>query len=259
VLLTDIIAPLMTGPITGETVMTASACRAVDVAYETEVKASMAHKVARAAGVAAVAVLLSTPVCASTGAGASSGDELIAAPQARHDSASTKALNTGLIEAAEDGELDDVTDLLADGADVNAVAQGDGSPLIVAARQGHAAVVRLLLDRGADPNLAVVGDGNPLIMAAREGHRQVVVLLLERGANVDAIVPGDETALIQASGAGHLDVVKLLVAHGANVNARAWAESARDRTSGEWRTPLSMARKNGHDAVVTYLISVGAK
>jgi ankyrin repeat protein len=137
--------------------------------------------------------------------------------------------------------------------------EGDGSPLIAAARAGHLAAVRLLLDRGADPNLAVSGDGTPLIMAAREGYADIVALLLDRGASIDKIVPDDENALIQASGEGHIQVVKLLVSRGADVNARAWVDWAVGQPKGEWRTPLSMARKGKHTAVVTFLLSAGAR
>jgi ankyrin repeat protein len=141
---------------------------------------------------------------------------------------------------------------------VNASVDGDGSPLIAASRSGYLDIVTLLLDRGADVNLAVRGDGNPLIMAARAGHLSIVQLLLDRGASVDLIVPEDENALIQASGEGHLDVVTLLVSRGADVNARVWVEPAYERPQGEWRTPLSMARRGNHRAVVQYLVSRGA-
>ena len=163
-----------------------------------------------------------------------------------------------LVEAADEGDIDDVRQMLDDGADVNAAVDGDGSPLIAAAREGHADLVTLLLDRGADPNLAVPGDGNALIMAAQAGHTTIVATLLDRGARIEDVVPGDENALIQASGAGALDVVKLLVARGANVNARVFADAAYERPRGEWRTPLNMAQRGGHAAVVAFLIASGA-
>lgn len=163
-----------------------------------------------------------------------------------------------LYEAAENGDISGIDRLLGAGANVNCALDGDGSPLIGAARGGRPAAVRLLLDRGADPNMPVPGDGNPLIMAAREGHANIVALLLDRGASIDQLVPADENALIQASGSGHLEVVKLLVGRGADVNARVWVERTRERPSGEWRTPLSMARKGGHAAVVAFLLSAGA-
>ena len=166
------------------------------------------------------------------------------------------ALNTALYEAAAEGDDEGIAQLLAAGADVNAAISGDGSPLIGAAREGRLSTVRLLLERGASVDLAVPGDGNPLIMAARDGHLAVVTLLLDRGASVDLAVPGDENALIQASGNGHLEVVKLLVSRGANVHARIWADG--NRADGEWRTPLGMARKGRHTAVVEFLQSAGA-
>jgi hypothetical protein len=169
------------------------------------------------------------------------------------------SLDQALFESAERGELDEINKLLAAGANVNSALSGDGSPLIGAAREGRLAAVRLLLDRGADPNMPVLGDGNPLIMAAREGHGQTVALLLDRGARIDQLVPGDENALIQASGSGHLEVVKLLVSRGADVNVRVWVEQGFGRLRGEWRSPLIMARKRGHDAVAAFLHAAGAR
>lgn len=167
-------------------------------------------------------------------------------------------LDQALYEAAEEGDISEITRLLNAGADVNSVIDGDGSPLIGAARNGRIEAVRLLLDRGADPNLASDGDGNPLIMAAREGHADVVTLLLDRGARIDEVVPSDENALIQASGNGQLAVVKLLVSRGANVNARVLVDDYPGRKA-EWRTPLSMARKGGHGKVEAFLLASGAR
>jgi ankyrin repeat protein len=104
----------------------------------------------------------------------------------------------------------------------------------------------------------VPGDGAPLIMAAREGYLSIVQLLLDRGATVDLIVPSDENALIQASAEGHLDIVKLLVARGASVHTRLWVEQLYDRPGGEWRSPLSVALREGHRQVADFLISAGA-
>jgi hypothetical protein len=184
-------------------------------------------------------------------------------PQSRVSSNSDRRrgvtpLNRALYETAEDGGIPEMEQLLNAGANVNCVLPGDGSPLIAAARNGRLVAVRFLLDRRADPNMPVPGDGNPLIMAAREGHVEVVTLLLDRGATINQVVAGDENALIQASGSGRLDAVKLLVSRGADVNARVWVEQARD-TNGEWRSPLSMARKGRHPEVVAYLLSIGAR
>ena len=202
-----------------------------------------------------------------------------------------RALDNELYEASLHGDIDDVSALIQAGANVNAVIEGDGCPLIGAVRSGRPEIVALLLDRGAKPDLAVTGDGTALIAAAQAGRAdlvhllidrgahtnvgiagdgspliaaaaanrvEIVSLLLDRGADIDLVVPGDENALIQASEAGSLEVVRVLVQRGANVNARVWADQAGQR-QGEWRTPLGMARRGGHQAVATFLIAAGAR
>ena len=201
--------------------------------------------------------------------------------------------DSALFKAAGRNAIERVKELLEEGANVNAILPGDGTPLIAAAKEGHLEMVRLLLDRGAKPNIGVQGDGNPLLNAAREGRRDVVLLLLDRGADIDAGVEGDGNALIMASGGGftdivtllldrgadihkvvagdenpiikasetgQLEVVKLLVARGADVNSRVRVDVGMgSKLVEEYRTPLSMARKGGHIPVVEYLLSAGAK
>jgi beta-lactamase regulating signal transducer with metallopeptidase domain len=179
--------------------------------------------------------------------------------QRRSGERRVRGLDRALYEASEDGDVAEIDDLLHQGANVNTAIDGDGSPLIVAARRARFDIARHLLDRGADPNMAVPGDGSPLIAAATVGALSVVSLLLDRGALIDQVVPGDENALIQASGSGHLEVVKLLIARGADVNARVWAQQGSRPGDGEWRTPLSMAKRGGRDAVIAYLRAAGAR
>ncbi len=170
-----------------------------------------------------------------------------------------RALDRELVEAAQNGGLDDVKDLIDAGANVDAAIDGDGSPLIVASRANRLPIVVELLNRGADVNFAVSGDGNPLIAAAASGAEAIVDLLLSRGAAIDLVVPGDENALIQAANAGHFAIVKMLVERGANVNARVWVDRTWPGGDGEWRTPLGEARKEGHGAIVAYLLRAGAR
>src|SRR5262245_16284706 len=175
----------------------------------------------------------------------------------------------------------------------NSEAAGRERKLIRAVADGDLEAVRQLLDRGADPNLWF-GGNLPLSKAAELGHVEIVSLLLDRGATIDQIVQPFGNALIRASAKGHLEVVKLLVARGADVNARAWASQTvqflnekgkivtakvrvgefirkKDGTTeiretvdsppkaGEWRTPLSMAKRGGHKEVVDFLIASGAR
>lgn len=209
------------------------------------------------------------------------------------DRRGVKRQDSALLKAAERRSPEQVKTLIDEGADVNVVIPGDGTPLIAAAREGDFEMVKLLLDRGAKPNIGVGGDGNPLLNAAREGHRDIVDLLLDRGADINAGVEGDGNALIMAAGSGHaeivlllldrgadihkvvagdenaiikaceqgrLEMVKLLVSKGADVNSSVRVDEIRgNKIVEEYRTPLSMARRGGHTAVVEYLLSVGAR
>jgi hypothetical protein len=171
-----------------------------------------------------------------------------------------RALDRALYEAANEGDLEQVNEILAAGGNANAVVYGDGSPLIAAARDGNMTIVRRLIDAGADPNLPVEGDGSPLIQASAAGNLDVVRYLVDRGADVNLAVEGDENPLMCAAEQGHLKVVQYLVERGANVNERIWSESSgRGGRVGEWRTAVSQATKNRHTAVVQYLMSVGAR
>ena len=160
---------------------------------------------------------------------------------------------TPLIEASRAGRADLVALLLAHGADPNLSVRGDGSPLIQAVHAGRAEVVGLLLAKGADAGLAVPGDGDPLIAAAGSGRLDLVTTLVEHGASVESFVPGDETPLINAAQSGDLATVRYLVDKGADVNRAVPANR------GQTRSPLGEASRLGHKAVADYLKSKGAR
>lgn len=158
-----------------------------------------------------------------------------------------------IIMATAEGRHDLVELLIAEGADLDRGVRGDGNALIQASARGDLRSVRRLLAAGADPNASVEGDGSPLIQAADAGYLEIVRLLVESGADVDRVVPGDENPLIRAAGAGHLEVVRYLLDRGADPNVRTVEAAAPWRPEAEVRTPLSQARRGGHDEVVRLL------
>jgi beta-lactamase regulating signal transducer with metallopeptidase domain len=166
------------------------------------------------------------------------------------------ARGSELVQTIIDRDRDSAVALINDGADVDRVVLGDGSPLIVAARIGDVPLVNLLLERGAQVDIAVRGDGSPLIAASNSGNLQIMTALVERGADVNGFVLGDETPLINAARAGRLDAVRYLVANGADVNLAVPAEAM---PGSEIRSPLGEALKHQHRAVADYLRSQGAQ
>jgi bla regulator protein blaR1 len=171
----------------------------------------------------------------------------------------SRALDTELYEAANEGDYAGVRELVEAGANANAVIDGDGSPLIGAARSGKILIAHYLLDHGADANQPVPGDGSPLIVAAQLGRLDLIALLIQRGADVNLAVPGDENPLMNAAQNGHFEAVKFLIDKGADVHARIWSDRGGTTDRGEWRTALSQARKSRNMALVQYLESLGAR
>ncbi len=136
------------------------------------------------------------------------------------------------------------------------ILRGNGTPLISAVKTGNLKAVKILVEKGADANEGVKLDGSPLIEASKLGYLDIVKYLISKNADVNIHVEGDETPLIRAAWNGHLDVVKYLVEHGADIN-----KTVREgyRLGTEKRNALRMAKKGKHKAVITYLVSKGAK
>jgi len=104
---------------------------------------------------------------------------------------------SSLIRAVEKGDVTGVRSLLKDGADVS---ERDGilgmTPLMFAAREGNSDVVTELLDNGASVNAQAttgsVAKWTALSFSAAEGHVEIVKLLLKRGADIDMALTGLE-------------------------------------------------------------------
>ncbi len=172
------------------------------------------------------------------------GETALALAQTRGATAADDAL----YRAARRGDEDSVKRLLAEGADPNGRAPGDGTPLIGAVRSGEAKIVRRLLDAGADPNIVSPGDGAPLIAAARRGEREMVRMLLDAGADPDRGASGDGAPLIAAAGAGEIQILELLLKAGADPDIAVPRDG----------NPLIAAALRGETEVVRRLIAAGA-
>lgn len=153
-----------------------------------------------------------------------------------------------LHEAAEEGDVEQVSQLIAQGADVNAKSDDGWTPLSLASRNGHIEIVRKLLSSRADVKAKNTNMATPLMFASLPGHIEIVRLLLSSGANVNAELSDGTTALIVAAGRGHGEIVKLLLSGGADVEAKQDAGL----------TALMAATARGHIEMVRLLLSSGA-
>jgi ankyrin repeat protein len=160
-------------------------------------------------------------------------------------------IDVSLIQAVTQGNLRQVENWLAAGANVNATnRQGHATALAIAASRGDLAMVEVLLQAEAqiNPHLETtkinVSENNPqnflegllgalaqnvmsglvsqssrkispLWCAAEAGHLAVVERLLKAGVNVNC---DQQNALIPAVSGGHLEVVRALLKAGANVD-----------------------------------------
>ena len=153
-----------------------------------------------------------------------------------------------LLYAVRIGDFDRVKELIAKGADVNLVQEGEGTALVMAIRQNRLQIARYLLQKGADPNLGTNNDGHPLWLAARNGDIGLVELLVSSGVDVNKKFHGDGSALIQASKNGDLAMAKALVRLKADINMGVQGDG----------NPLIMASKGGHFELVEYFVGLGA-
>ena len=171
-------------------------------------------------------------------------------------------LDQRLFEAARDGNLSAISQLINQGANVNAKISYsevfdtwsrrfyDYTPLSVAAEKGRLEAILLLLKRGADIE-GTDGQGNTaLVVAAGAGQLESVKLLLKKGAKIDNPGRFNTTALLEAADEGKTEMVRLLLEKGADIEFQGSPRGYR---------PLHAAASEGHLATIDLLLQKGAK
>ncbi len=138
--------------------------------------------------------------------------------------------------------------LLARGVAVNARTSGGLTPLHLAARHDRVAPARALIGSSANVRAKDVDGWTALHHACRAGATNVARLLIESGARVGARDRRRATPLFWAAFAGHAPEVELLHGAGASLAVNVGGY-----------TPLRIARRRGHDAVVALLLRLGAE
>lgn len=111
--------------------------------------------------------------------------------------------------AADSPKPDALKLLLAQGADPNAKANDDWTPLHAAAQAGHLANIRVLLNH-CPPDAPSTAGVTPLLAAATFGHLDVCKALVAAGADPNRVGPRSLTPAQWAHNKGHADVVRFL-------------------------------------------------
>lgn len=132
----------------------------------------------------------------------------------------------GLHEAAHEGDVAAIQDLVAEGADLEARDAAGRTPLHVAAFVSQNQAVRALAKAGADLNALENSAYDIVTIAAVADDLALVDLALLLGASASNVTsPYDGTALIAAAHLGHHAVVERLIAGGApldHINNLGW-------------------------------------
>lgn len=130
----------------------------------------------------------------------------------------TKDLNKQLINAASDGNIQQVETCIANGAYIDVKGRNNHTPLMRGALYGYNEICELLIAKGANLNAQDVHGYTPLIWAAINGHREICKLLLENGADMNVRDMDGWNALIGAAKNGHNETCKLLIENEIEIN-----------------------------------------
>lgn len=122
-------------------------------------------------------------------------------------------LNARLRQAAQDGDLATVKELLARGADVNAKDKDDQTAVLwVAPARDNPEMAKFLIAQGADVNAKDKHGNTALMIAASQSNPGIMTVLIEAGAAVNAQNNEGRTALMAAAFRANLDEIKILLA-----------------------------------------------
>ena len=152
-------------------------------------------------------------------------------------------LNEKLIVASGKGHLEDVINLLENGAEVNPVTTCENpfTPLHNACT-GHdtnVKVCKVLIEHGADVNSWNGTGATPLCLAAFWNNVEIGKLLLDNGAEIDKKNSFDGTPLYIAVRWGSFEFCKMLIERNADLNIGCDFDDS--------ETPLNLAEAYAND------------
>ncbi|KAK3390052.1 ankyrin repeat-containing domain protein [Podospora didyma] len=158
-------------------------------------------------------------------------------------------LGLALYEAAKNGHVGVLGELLQYEVDIGARQGKDRTAIQAAALEGRVEAVKLLLERGASHGIPCKRYGTPLAAAAEKGHQRTVAILLDAGADPNGRGGWYSSPLISAIVGRNTNIIQLLLDQGADIH----------RLGGRHMYPLTMAASQGMDPLIQQLVDRGAK
>ncbi|TRX61872.1 hypothetical protein FNH22_03605 [Fulvivirga sp. M361] len=130
------------------------------------------------------------------------------------------SLNTDLVKATKNGDLEKVSELINSGADLNTTV-GDGykrNLLHHASQKGHSDLIEFLIEKGIAINSLDNKGRTPLYLACCDYKFDSVKTLVSKGAEIN--ISGEYNPLDMASSNSYYgtEIVELLLENNANVN-----------------------------------------
>jgi len=124
--------------------------------------------------------------------------------------------NTLLFDAVRQDNLSEVSDLINNGADIEARDNAGQTPLHIAAYHGFTDIANFLITKGAEIDSTDNREGTPLHWAAVNKNQDIIILLIKHGANLNKEDKFYMTPLIWAVSQGLTNNVKTLLENGAD-------------------------------------------
>jgi ankyrin repeat protein len=161
-----------------------------------------------------------------------------------------------LSHAARFGHLEMANLLLARGAPINARNLAGATALYFAAEGGHVPVAQRLIELGADVNLAGRSGISPVAAAAYAGSDAIVEALIAHGADERVADETGKPPIVYAAARARLDIVKRLLGRNIDINAR----YQHDLTLLMWASgPDEKVAEAEAIEVVRYLVDAGSR
>ena len=168
-------------------------------------------------------------------------------------------INEALIQAAKNGNFDEVRQLVEQGADVN---YSNIPPFFWAYFRGHTGLCKWLLSKGGDISHDRFSEMTLLMSATVRGDVEFASFLIDAGADVNLPLPaGGETALHKAAVRNQPETMKLLIDRGSDVNrqTRVGGRTEMDYFGRVWgETPLHIAAVAADKVTIEVLLDAGA-